>query len=525
MRHSSVSPAPGRVRPAWPRAAAIAPLALSLAAACGGGHDGPPTSPLTPEFEAANAPAIWQGAPGRRNDHIGHTVVPPQPGFAGRAIIAAGGGNPWIEVPQAPATTHDIVAFFRANPVPGTGAVRPIAAVQGDEAGDRFGFALAFGPRLVSSQATPPDLAVGAPRGPWEEVGEFTERGVVHVVAGADLEARLGAGPEPIVATRMRVYGAIAGGRFGAALAALDLDGDGGADLIVGEPGGSLAPGFGGRVWRVPSAGLDRTLAAGLDRIRVDDPRLGATVLAEGEPGDSLGTSLAMLPADPARAVPAALLCGALGLSYDPAADRWIAAAAGSGHARIVHLDGAGAPTVSTRLEGGAPESHFGRAIAWAQVGGAPIALVGAPFDVGAEGLAVGSVHAFDRSGRRLWRIDGSQELARFGWSLAVNGPVLAVGAPNASRAGERFDEARTDPDGFRRGSLHLLRFDADPLAPPAPTARWHAEGARDHLGFSAAAAELGGQRGFLAGALAWPVHPGTEQGRVYLIPTEPMAR
>jgi hypothetical protein len=147
-----------------------------------------------------------------------------------------------------------------------------------NEAGDRFGFALAAGDFDHDGMA---DLAVGAP-GEAPRGGDEIESGSVYLFRGSL------SGPVPWQSLEQRAYQA--GDRFGHALAAGDFDGDGIADLAVGAPrdGGILHFLHSGYVFVFrgsPSGFTDWNGPLWLG--------LGQSGLGRDEPGDRFGSALA----------------------------------------------------------------------------------------------------------------------------------------------------------------------------------------------------------------------------------------
>ena len=143
------------------------------------------------------------------------------------------------------------------------------AAIAAADAGGRSGAALAADRFDGDGFA---DLAVGAPL----ENGNGADSGRVRIHAG---------GPGGLSGPAARTLtGAQAGARFGAALAALDWDGDGTRDLAVGAPG---AAGGSGRVFIYLGPVIGGSGAA--DAVISVGP--GSSVLEDGEIGSSLATA------------------------------------------------------------------------------------------------------------------------------------------------------------------------------------------------------------------------------------------
>jgi hypothetical protein len=250
--------------------------------------------------------------------------------------------------------------------------------------------------------------------------------------------------------------GSIAGARFGSALAAADVDGDGADDLLVGAPLFTAVAGVTGRVaaFALPSgaplltvdgaAGGDRFGAAicsvsdidldGRDDFAVGAPfhdgpggnnsgvvRVcsgidGSTIALGfgGSSGDRLGESLSTvgdLDGD--------------GLPEIAAGAPFAGGLAGIEAGRVVVI-GAISGLPFTTLEGSQAGEHFGASLAapgdldgdaW------PDLVIGAPDAAGLAGTGCGRVSAFElQEPGPLWSVEGSQAGEQFGGALAQAG-------------------------------------------------------------------------------------------------------
>lgn len=512
------------------RRAALGLTAALALIACGGAPDAADVELAAGEV----AVRILEGATDRRDDHFGHALAAPAIGFliGGESAIAVGGGNPWVEVAEVRSRRRDAVGLFRGPAAARDGSEQAHLRIEGSEPNDRFGFALTFSEGLLGPAGTPgprADLFVGAPRGPVEppgvaeaDGGLFSERGRVHLFAAGDFDGAPAGTSITALRARLTIGGDRRGERLGLSVAAPgDVDGDGIADLAAGAPGGSLWPAAPGRVLLLPGANLRALVAEGVREVVVDDPRLGARTLLEGGAGDALGTSLTPWPAT-ADGKGAGLIAGAIQAHWSAALDGWDAG--GPGYLVLWRADGSERGELRRLSADLVPGSQLGRSSAVLKTFSGPLVLAGAPFHGPREDHRPGAVLAFDPEGREVFRIEGDQHLTRFGWAVAATGQpgLFAVGESNGHGGTGPFPPATVDPAGFRKGRVHLFRWDG--RGQPVRQATWVGEGVRDHLGFALApAAALTGDGGaragdVLAGALAWPFHPGTEQGRVYLL-------
>ena len=452
--------------------------------------------------------AILQGPDEAQNDHFGHTLGRPMPWPAspGGIVLPVGGGVKWDGMARMPSPAITRVGLFRIDPSaaanPKLPARRADLLIAG-EPGDGFGFSIAVLPRPGAD----PWLVVGAPRSDGEQgqTGRGSERGAVY---GFELESFREATFGAIVdvsRASWRIDGPRVGGRFGFALAEVSASSPSAPDLLVGEPGCLATPqeggaSFGGEVWRIPGGALEK-LSAGA-RLPVHHPELAAVSIARGEPLDALGCALASGLGAPG----AWIAIGAEQAHWKRPENLWIGPTEAAGGYVLLLEDGE-----RNTLIGREPGGRFGHTLA-----GDPLANGVAALAIGAPGAGFVRVVNPADSGIELGTIRSEAPATRFGWALAwLPSGQLAIGTPDAHR-----DPGAADPGplDFRLGSVTV--WDLQPAwaggdQSAALSRRILAEGSRDHLGCSLAVDDSGV---LWAGALAWPAHPATEQGRVYAL-------
>ena len=291
------------------------------------------------------------------------------------------------------------VVLFRGGPA---GLATGTRYEAGLAAGDRLGAALAVGDFNGDGYA---DVAAGAP-------GRRAGAGAVVVFAGS----ATGLKQARLIVQERNGGRSEAGDRFGAALAAGDLDGDGRAELAVGAPG--EAPGrarAGGAVTVVRGRGPATVLT---------QASLGGAV----ERGDQFGAALAIGDVNGDRRPELAI--GVPGEAPGPAP------AGGVTHivdGALLRQEAAGAVT-----ERG---DAFGTAIAIGDIDrdGAGDVVIGVP---GEEALLLGGSRTGVHAGRPVTESLAIEPGARMGAAVAIGDhtgdgrPELAIAAPNMLIAG-----------------------------------------------------------------------------------------
>ncbi|MFT4537915.1 MAG: hypothetical protein ACI841_004864 [Planctomycetota bacterium] len=314
-------------------------------------------------------------------------------------------------------TTAPLLAQ-KPDPVPGQ--VRPLFKLVGQDAGDRFGHALAAIADANFDQRV--DWAVGSPKASRGAPGA----GSVTLYSGADCSIL------------WRVDGQRAWARFGWAIAATgDVDRDGTADVLVGAPMGAN------------SAGEARLLSG----------RSGKLIwrVTGSAPGEQFGTALAGVGDVDGDGIPDMAIAA-------PFAD----GSAGSKCGRVSWISGRDASTLRTR-EGAAWE-FFGSSLAATgdtNQDGITDLLVGVPFsDV--TNFNAGSAYVYSGAdGSELLAFHGSGIGDQLGTHVAggqdVNGDGIAdcaLGAPGADRGGIDAGRVRVH-SGLDGALIHAIDGEA----------------------------------------------------------------
>jgi hypothetical protein len=183
-------------------------------------------------FDVDLAAATWTGAGA---DLAGSAIVGADSDGDGRGDLFIG----------APGVNTNTGAVYRiggtSSPTSGTLVARASGTLTGAASNDRAGSTLTTGD--LDGDGVP-DLVVGAPT-------QVTQAGRVHVVSGVDLSS----GGQALASTAYVNYtGTTVFGNAGTALSAAgDVDGDGRDDLLIGGPGDSGGGAEAGAAWLVIS--------------------------------------------------------------------------------------------------------------------------------------------------------------------------------------------------------------------------------------------------------------------------------
>jgi hypothetical protein len=329
-------------------------------------------------------PALTLSDPaGRAGDAFGATVVTGD--FDGDGYMDLAIAAPGAEAMTTPDAGR--VVIWRGGPAGVTAPPRTVAAPS-PEPFDRFGAALAVGDVDGDGYT---DLIVGAPG--LDRAGAFrgVDRGAVYVYRGSD---------DGLLAVPFRYEAPVPldHDRFGFAVAAGDLDGDGVDELLIGAPSASEgASRDGGLVYVF--AGGSRTASHVLSMDAGDYERFGSAIAVVGDvDGDGYADAVIGTSA-PARGLAFVFRGGPEGLAPTPltllqddgpadAADDFGASVAGAGDvdgdgladvivgAASARRDGQRQGSILVyrgtrrtfaaplRVDGPAEQAHFGRALA-----------------------------------------------------------------------------------------------------------------------------------------------------------------
>lgn len=177
------------------------------------------------------------------------------------------------------------VIFGTRNGLPDnpTGSVDVLSqALSGitDQTGDEFGKALAVGDFNGDGAD---DIAIGAP-------GRFNDAGAVYIYEGQDGQKKLDSSPKIITQNVQLGSNIESGDRFGAQLAAADMNGDGVDDLVISAPGEDNEQGVAHLLFGSRNNGIT---TSGNRLLRQGNSAAGG-VGGTGDNGDRFGTSLAI---------------------------------------------------------------------------------------------------------------------------------------------------------------------------------------------------------------------------------------
>ena len=521
------------------RAALIGLVALAPACAEPPAPEDPPLHAAGPILWASDAARIIEGRGTPADEHLGHALDGGGRWLAREGAepllpdILVGGGSKY----ELDSTIHfgkrDTAAVFSGPDRERVQAV-PVTRFTGGRGGVHFAHSVAWAGDLGGRGDGRSDVALGAPRAqPLPGEAGFSETGRLFVYF-ADMQPEASSPGVMYEADAGVIVEALEpGGRFGWSLAGPgDLDGDGVDDLVVGAPGSPATMDRPGRVYLISGAGLHslRRTVGGPLTIPLDHPRLGARVIHGTTPGDRFGYAVA-----PAGDVDGDGLSDVIvgAPEFDDAGK-----AGGPGYVSVLFGTADRSDAVrSTRYAGEQFGSHFGCDVAGGvdlSGDGSPDLLVGASHYSKAGRPLLGRAYALDPSAPDGWLhvITGDEPNGLFGHAVeglpSIDGDSLdefAVGAPDASPDPAEIDDeaSETDPTGGPlAGKAFVFKGGSGrPGGRPQLLYQVWGEQARDHCGWSLAAAgdlDGNGVDDLLVGALAHPLEPADERGRVYVL-------
>jgi hypothetical protein len=393
-----------------------------------------------------------------------------------------------------------------------------------DEAGNR-----SLSPDVLASVALADTRVAGATAdgdlGAALVVADLDGDGHPELIAGEPGAARVriyaGTADGPALGAPAATLSGPAGSRFGAALAAGDVDRDGDLDLLVGAP---AEDGERGAAYLFATVdGLPEATAGAVFRGTVVRDRLGEAVAVADLDGDRVAEAIVGVPGGGAANEGLVLVAAGAGPIQPPLL---FAAGADTGYAGQKDMDPRAEgrdvgllpdPLLATTIAGTEAGEAFGSALAAADLDGdrVPELVIGAP---GADAAGVDAGRVVIRAWAGTRELQGTTAGERFGASIAVGdadgdgAPDLLVGAPLAR--GE-------DDEGFATPNAGAVYLYPGPVADGAAPA-WSAVGvpAEGRLGAAVAIAGplLDGMAGGLvAGAPEAPDPGSVRHGTVHL--------